>query len=542
MADPRDSWDPLHTRSAPHLHWSTDNVGEAAPGVLTPLSWSLWGPVGDRMPRRIGRTMGILTRGEGETPPVGERIVEVFYGRIAMQMEYMATVGDRLPGTSGRDAVEALFGKVPDGMEFRPTRRRYPAIAMRLPLCFATSPGKVRRLARETDAWWREQLPRLGTLDLAGALATFEQAADRFDHTLTVHSLGLLSTVQPLYDALSKLVESTGVGDVGVLSGSGGAEMAIVEDIWRASRGRIGLDEVIRNHGFHGPLEGELSSRVWREDPEPLRRAVREYATRDDADDPGRREEESRRRALEIRRELVAAVPAARRPATSALLGLAATRIPLRGVGKRSFLQAFDVARGAARRAGECLAADGVLDHPEDVFYLTADELTGALPDGAGDLVAWRRVRRAEYEQLAIPGNWKGTPVPTRIDTGAADEDGQPPDVVEGIGVSAGVAEGVVRIVTDPTFADVEQDEVLVAPTTDPSWSSIMFVSSALVVDIGGPLSHAAVVARELGLPCVVNTRSGTRALRTGDRVRVDGSKGTVEVLERVAAVTEGSR
>jgi pyruvate,water dikinase len=103
--------------------------------------------------------------------------------------------------------------------------------------------------------------------------------------------------------------------------------------------------------------------------------------------------------------------------------------------------------------------------------------------------------------------------------------------VLTGIGVSAGVVEGIVRVVTDPGFADVEPGEVLVAPTTDPSWASIMFVSTALVVDIGGALSHAAVVARELGVPCVVNTRSGTKALRTGDRVRVDGGKGTVEVL-----------
>ena len=69
------------------------------------------------------------------------------------------------------------------------------------------------------------------------------------------------------------------------------------------------------------------------------------------------------------------------------------------------------------------------------------------------------------------------------------------------------MVEGRVRVVTDPTFAEVEQDEVLVTPTTDPSWASIMFMSSALVVDIGGPLSHAAVVARELGVPA-----SSTRA------------------------------
>ena len=91
------------------------------------------------------------------------------------------------------------------------------------------------------------------------------------------------------------------------------------------------------------------------------------------------------------------------------------------------------------------------------------------------------------------------------------------------------------RIVTDPSFADVEPGEILVSHTTDPSWASIMFVSAALVVDIGGIISHAAVVARELGIPAVVNTRHGTDLLRDGDRVRVDGSAGTVELLDRVS-------
>jgi phosphoenolpyruvate synthase/pyruvate phosphate dikinase len=97
---------------------------------------------------------------------------------------------------------------------------------------------------------------------------------------------------------------------------------------------------------------------------------------------------------------------------------------------------------------------------------------------------------------------------------------GRAGDVVTGIGVSDGVVEGRARVVTNPDFADVEPDEILVAPFTDPSWASIMFVSAGLVVDIGGAMSHAAVVARELGMPCVVNTKDGTERLRTGDLVR----------------------
>jgi pyruvate,water dikinase len=200
----------------------------------------------------------------------------------------------------------------------------------------------------------------------------------------------------------------------------------------------------------------------------------------------------------------------------------------LRGVSKRAFLQSIDVARCAARHAGDILADQGVLAEPEDVFYLTTDELTGRVPGDVAGVVRRRRQRRDQYATLELPLTWKGTPVPA-----AAATPQRSGDVVTGLGVSAGVVEGTVRVVFDPSFADVRPDEVLVAPMTDPSWSSIMFISAALVVDIGGALSHAAVVARELGFPCVVNTRTGTRELRTGDRVRVDGAKGTVEILER---------
>jgi pyruvate, water dikinase len=105
--------------------------------------------------------------------------------------------------------------------------------------------------------------------------------------------------------------------------------------------------------------------------------------------------------------------------------------------------------------------------------------------------------------------------------------------LLTGTGTSPGIVEGLVRVVGDPGQDDVETGEILVAHTTDPSWASIMFQSSALVVDIGGLLSHAAIVARELGVPCVMGTGNATQTLRTGDWCRVDGSAGTVEVLHR---------
>lgn len=262
---------------------------------------------------------------------------------------------------------------------------------------------------------------------------------------------------------------------------------------------------------------------------------LEEYAVREGSDP---RDHNRQRLAERRRREraLIAATPAARRPVVRALLAVAASVIPLRGEAKCAFLQSLDAARAAARRIGELLVLDGTLTEPDDVFYLTREELVAGIPGDARALVAWRHARREEHAAIDVPVHWRGQPPLDRpIKTTVL----QPGQAISAIGVSPGVVEGRVRVVTDPTFADVEPDEILVAPTTDPSWSSIMFISAALVMDTGGALSHAAVVARELGIPCVVDTGDGSRRLQTGDRVRVDGNAGTVEVLDATAASAE---
>jgi phosphohistidine swiveling domain-containing protein len=531
---PGEGWDVLHDPGPADSHWSTDNVGEAAPGVLSPLSWSMWGATGDRMPRVVAYRMGIFSAADRRRFPP---IVRPFYGRIALRMEYLATMGDRMPGVDGADLVANMFGRVPETMIFAPTRRRYPVIAFKLPRAMIVAPGEVRRRARVIDAWWRSTIPTISWLTRSETVSTLRDAVQRFDESLTWHSLALLAVVQPLLVELTKLVERAGVGDVGALSGTGGAEMAIISDIWLASRGVLTIGDVVASHGFHGPFEGEVSSRVWREDPAPLERMIRSYADRPDAEDPVQRERVARERLPELQRLLLAALPVTQRPMARLVLTFAERLLPLRGVGKRAFLQSLDVARGAARRLGEHLVAEGRLISAGDVFQLTVDELTDVLPADAADLAQLRRERGREYEAIRLPGNWRGRPDPTAIAADPRRAGGSMTgaiEVISGLGVSAGVVEGRVRVVVDPSFAEVEPGEVLVTSTTDPSWASIMFLSSALIVDIGGPLSHAAVVARELGVPCVVNTRTASSVLHTGDLVRVDGNTGSVEVLDRV--------
>jgi pyruvate,water dikinase len=211
------------------------------------------------------------------------------------------------------------------------------------------------------------------------------------------------------------------------------------------------------------------------------------------------------------------------------IVKLAHNYLPLRG--KASRLQALDIARAGARRLGELWAHDATIADPDDVFFLTVEEIASP-PTDLKTLVRDRRELWTAHHDVELPICWQGTPAP-RLKT--SHHNTTPDAQIHGLGASAGVAEGRACVVTDPSLAhdDIEPGDILIAHTTDPSWASIMFVSGALVVDIGGMLSHAAVLARELGIPCVMGTATGTAALRTGDRVRVDGTTGRVEILAR---------
>ena len=527
--------DPLHGWSDPGEYWTTSNIGEAAPGVQTPLSATIWWPAIEDCVRETGYRAGYLTAEERRTPQeMGRRFLRLFYGRCALNIQVMSVVGDRLPGTTGPAVVEAIFGRVPEDMAFSPTRRFYPRVITRLPRLYRAVPRELAATAPVFAAWWTESTRRVAELDRGQTTALLKEALERFHEALLLQHLAVIGVVQPSLAMLDMVARRSGVPEVTELgTASGNAEMAVVCDLWRASRGRISLDTVVANHGFHAPLEGELSTRVWREDDMALRRIVEQYSRLDDGDDPLRGDSAREAAHEAIAGRAVASAPWWQRRLVRGMIAVARRNMPLRGVAKCSFLQGFDVIRACARRLGELLAAEGLLERADDVFYLTMPELTGEFPADARTLISGRQERRAEFQQVTIPGDWQGMPPTEPVQPGIGEATLAPLEEVTGIGVSPGVVVGRVRVILEPDFTDIEPGEILVAPTTDPSWSSIMFISSALVVDIGGLLSHAAVVAREMGVPCVANTRNGSRALRTGDLVRVDGGSGVVLVLER---------
>ena len=174
-----------------------------------------------------------------------------------------------------------------------------------------------------------------------------------------------------------------------------------------------------------------------------------------------------------------------------------------------------------------------LLEDAWDLYYLTWGEV-GALQRGTLSREEARaRIRRRKEEEernkrVALPEIFQGRPKPLRPDELALPDE----RVLRGIAVSPGRITGRARVILDPRRdGAIEPGEILVAPVTDAGWTPLFVAASGIVVDIGGSLSHGSTVAREYGLPAVVNVKHGTRMIHTGQTITVDGSQGIV-ILE----------
>jgi phosphohistidine swiveling domain-containing protein len=527
---------PIHRdRCSAEVAWSTINAGEAIPGVVTPLTWSFFGDATERAMKQTFCDIGVLKPAAVHAASEPEdRLWDVFYGRAAANLNTFRWIGDRMPGTSGDAIEEQIFGQVRPGVESERIVGRYPVVALKMPLSTARLAGRLEAAASPIKPWWQQVVVPGALSSPELARTALREAARRFEDVMRPHTLAAM-LCQGLYEQLRQAAVAAGRPglELSLVTGYGQmAETQVVADLWDVSRSKLSLDEFVVRHGYHGPDEGEVSARVWRLRRDPLEALLDAYREMGPERDPRRIERERAAERARAETELFSALPRHRLGPARLVARLAAKYIPLRGTGKAAFLQCVDVARAAASALGEQLAAGGALSEPEDVFMLTLGELLAPVPPGGfREPVAVRRALHDEYRMLDVPDLFNGVPVPFSIADGAV---GEAAERVTGAPVSAGIVDGVARVVLDPeTDEQLEPGEILVCRTTDPSWASMMMLAAALVIDIGGPISHGAIVARELGIPCVIGTRDGTSNIRTGDRLLVDGGSGEVIVTER---------
>jgi pyruvate,water dikinase len=193
------------------------------------------------------------------------------------------------------------------------------------------------------------------------------------------------------------------------------------------------------------------------------------------------------------------------------------------------------MAKRIYRALGRKLAAAKLFEHPDDVYYLTTEEVAGAVRGHlvTHDLKGLVALRRREHEAFArlkpAPRIVTHGPVYARPFPQASVEDAAPDgQVLRGLGCSAGRVSAPAKVILDPTSDLKIQGEVLVAPMTDPGWVFLMVAAGGIVSEKGSLLSHTAIIGRELGIPTVVGIKGATRLIADGRRVTLDGAAGTV--------------
>jgi pyruvate,water dikinase len=533
---------PMHHRCAPDDAWSTVNTRENYQGVMSPLGATLWLPISDRAVNGTFHDFGVLRRDQirvGETP--GEATSAVFFGRYSANLNYFRRMCDLIPGTSGAVFEEQIFGTVRADAPDYSSRRRYPVIAAKAPVTVLRLPGQLREMTTRMKRWWRRAT---GPAGLARPAAEqLSESMRMLEYAMRTHVSGTF-VAQGAFDALGKLSDAAGRPGLHLrlCSGYGNmVEAALVSALDSVAHGRLSLADFLAEYGFRCAGEVEMSNPSWREQPGHVERLAVKYRAASDRADPAAQAAERTRSREAAERELLAALPAAKRPPARMLLRVASTFIPLREEGKAALAMGFDGARAACRARGRELVEAGVVAAEEDVFYLTLAEIQGRPPTDAAALVGQRRALRTAYEQIDVPGFWIGNPDPLPAAAAAPGASGGAPDervaTLSGLAAGMGVAEGRARVLHSADDCDeLEPDEILVCRATDPSWASAFHLASAVVIDVGSLSSHGAIVAREMGLPCVINTGNGTSLLRTGDRLRVDGTAGVVTVLAPIQA------
>jgi pyruvate,water dikinase len=192
--------------------------------------------------------------------------------------------------------------------------------------------------------------------------------------------------------------------------------------------------------------------------------------------------------------------------------------------------------RALAMRVGRRLVVEGLLDRPDDVLFLHHDEIGDVLrrPTDQHDRIAQRRADLARQRTLKPPKIvGKPPPPPVAVDRfDAKPIESIEADVLRGTGSSAGVYRGPARVVlTSAEFDRIKRGDIIVCPSSNPSWVPVFTIAGGLVTNTGGVLSHAAVVAREFGLPAVTGIAGATTTIRDGQTLEIDGTAGTVRLL-----------
>ena len=528
-------------------HYTSCNIGECMPGPVTPLSFSTVWRGNDSSLQVMQSRMGIQRE-----PNEGYRFSRLYYGRILLNLTKLGRSATHVAGSTTEQLALAICGRVIPELDPGPKASTLTRAinGARYVTYLASGKRHQRKLERLVDEL---------TFPAERTSAAMYEAIDSrlwaimnaFDHHMTSSAgsgaleptlMGILSQgkepgpeehaqVAALLASVSEHdVESAdiaaGIDRIGeaALRHPGAAERLLARDdqevlAWlrSAEAAEVGreFERYLRRHGHRCVREFELREREWASDPGPLLASLRASLTARQG--RGQTPRPGPAAAVEV--------PARLRP----LIRLTQSAVRRRERTKSLLVRVITRFKRAYRRLGDLVVDEGVLPDADLLFFLGHEEI-GALIRGESDGLVEAALGRREaldyQERITLPDVFTGSPAP--LDTPPPVSDGG--RQLSGKPVSRGRVEGVARVARDlAEAAALKPGEILIAPITDVGWSPYFGVIAGLATDVGSSVSHGAVVAREYHLPAVVDLRRATQVFRTGDRVILDGDRGTLE-------------
>lgn len=533
--------------------WTAANTQEALLDPVTPLTWTLFTPLVER-----GRSEFFRFAGLREIP--GD-YMRLFAGRPYFNPDYFRAFLRQIPGAPDNVFDALIFAEGAPSIDFRP--REFDGTSLRLLALFVAA----RVLARERFElflrWFDAALGRLTLRPLsslydAELLELREQATELLESALRRHVLGtaIAGGSYLLLDLFLRHAGSPETATPGLAarltSGASGNALArssaALEELarrWaRGERRPEDLERFLAEHGHRCEKEAELLEPRWADAPRTVQEVLDQYvaaAERGELTDLRQREVELSERARALAHEVAGQLRRSswlerllplKRLAFGYLLREARRYAPYRENLKDQALRALHLLRRVFLEAGRRLSARGLLSAPEDAFFLELAVLEAGLRGERDDLRELVAAARAERERfLATPAADRVIEVPgqaPRLLPAAVAERG----LLEGVGVSSGQVRATARVLSSmDEAARLGAGEVLVARVINAAWTPLFHLAGAVVAEVGGLLSHGAIVAREYGLPAVFGVR-GASSIPDGATVVVDGDAGLITIEE----------
>ncbi|MFK7800958.1 MAG: phosphoenolpyruvate synthase [Anaerolineae bacterium] len=305
-----------------------------------------------------------------------------------------------------------------------------------------------------------------------------------------------------------------------------------------------GWQAFLERYGARALSEIDLHRPRWSEDPSALLQMVTNSLT---ASQPGAHRVHYEKLADECEQAAQSLGEKAskglfcfvRGPIARRLIKVSRNLSPLREHHKFMVIQLFALFKPIFIEAGEFLAAEGALAAPDDVWFLTLTELVEAVKRPDASMLSTIKERQESFDQVQEMTPPRVMTSDGEIPIVKLDGGNAPKGALIGSPVSAGVVEGIAKVVLDPSTESLKSGEILVAPFTDPGWTPLFVNAAGLITEVGGLMTHGSVVAREYGIPAVVGVVDATKQIKTGQRVRVHGDVGYIELLDDLPEVDE---